>query len=115
MAMSIGAAFRIVRFCRWASPAFYDVLWSAAHRRRHGPSGVRFGSFSTELGYPPHVRFTPDSDRTADIAGGPVRANNGSHFDFVWWLDALGWTIVTISLVHNCCGSQMPGVLRILA
>jgi hypothetical protein len=26
-----------------------------------------------------HVRFPPDSDRTADIAGGPVRANNGSR------------------------------------
>jgi hypothetical protein len=27
------------------------------------------------LGYPHHIRFTPVSDRTADIAGGPVRAN----------------------------------------
>jgi hypothetical protein len=24
---------------------------------------------------PRHVRFPPDSDRTADIAGGPFRAN----------------------------------------
>jgi len=33
----------------------------------------RFGSFSTELGSPSDVRYTPDLDRTADIAGGPVR------------------------------------------
>src|ERR1700694_1585365 len=26
-----------------------------------------FGSLATELRYPSHVRFTPDSDRTADI------------------------------------------------
>jgi len=44
-----------------------------------GPSHQtsEMGSFSTEFGYPPDVRFTPDSDRTADIAGGPVRANSG--------------------------------------
>jgi len=29
---------------------------------------------STELGRPRHVRLTPVSDRTANIAGGPVRA-----------------------------------------
>jgi hypothetical protein len=34
----------------------------------------RFGSFSTELGRLRHVRYAPDSDRTADMAGGPVRA-----------------------------------------
>jgi hypothetical protein len=37
----------------------------------------RCGSFSTELGCPRHVRFTPDSDRTADIVGGPFRARLG--------------------------------------
>src|ERR1700694_236730 len=36
---------------------------------------VRCGSFSTELGCARHVRFPPDSDRAADVAGGPVRAN----------------------------------------
>jgi len=36
---------------------------------------------ATELGYPHDVRFTPDSDRIADISGGPVRAKNGSHED----------------------------------
>src|SRR5471032_1046905 len=33
-------------------------------------------SFSTELGRPRHVRFPPDSDQTADIAGGPKRAKS---------------------------------------
>src|SRR6266436_3981761 len=37
-----------------------------------------FGSFATELGVPRHVRFTPVSDRIADIAGGPFRAKSGS-------------------------------------
>jgi hypothetical protein len=36
---------------------------------------VAFGSFSTEPGLSDHVRFTPGSDRTANISGGPVRAN----------------------------------------
>src|ERR1700694_2817100 len=35
---------------------------------------VAYGSISIELGLPRHGRFTPVSDRTADIAGGPVRA-----------------------------------------
>jgi hypothetical protein len=34
------------------------------------------GSFSTELGSLRHVWSSPDSDRMASIAGGPVRANN---------------------------------------
>jgi hypothetical protein len=34
----------------------------------------RFGSISTELGIPRHVRIHPDSDRMADIATGPFRA-----------------------------------------
>jgi hypothetical protein len=39
----------------------------------------RYGSFSTELGRPRDVRFPSDSDRTADIASGPVRANAQSR------------------------------------
>ena len=35
----------------------------------------RSGSISTKLGCPGHVRFPSDSDQTADIAGGPVRAD----------------------------------------
>src|SRR5260370_38644325 len=38
---------------------------------------VSDGSFSTEARALRHVRFTPVSDRTADIAGGPIRAMNG--------------------------------------
>jgi len=30
------------------------------------------------MGRSAYVRFSPVSDRTADIAGGPVRANTGS-------------------------------------
>jgi hypothetical protein len=36
-----------------------------------------FGSIATELNSPRHVRFTPVSNRTADIAAGPVRATTG--------------------------------------
>jgi len=35
----------------------------------------RSGSIATEIGCPRDVRFSADSDRIADIAGGPVRAN----------------------------------------
>jgi hypothetical protein len=35
----------------------------------------RDGSISTKLGCRRDVRFTPDSDRTADITEGPFRAN----------------------------------------
>src|SRR5258708_39880578 len=45
---------------------------------------VSVGSFSTELGCPRHVRFTPVSDHRADIAGGwPLhrcRRNAGGFF-----------------------------------
>jgi hypothetical protein len=41
---------------------------------------VSCGSFSTEMGCPHDVRFTPVSDRIADIAGGPFRANFGSYW-----------------------------------
>ena len=34
-----------------------------------------WGSISTEMGFPSDVRFTPDSDRTADIPDWPLRAN----------------------------------------
>jgi len=36
---------------------------------------VSLGSFATEMACPCDVRSTPDSNQTADIAGGPVRAD----------------------------------------
>jgi len=42
---------------------------------------VWVGSISTKQGSPSHVRFPLDSDRTADIAVGPVRAKTGSERD----------------------------------
>ena len=38
------------------------------------PRDVRVGSKASVLVYPRHVRFTPDSDRNADIAGCLKRA-----------------------------------------
>jgi hypothetical protein len=37
------------------------------------------GSFATELGIQHHVRCPPDSDLTADIAGGPLRAHKETN------------------------------------
>jgi hypothetical protein len=45
-------------------------------------ANVASGSFATKLGRPCRVRFTPDSDRTADITDGPVRAICG-HLKFL--------------------------------
>jgi hypothetical protein len=42
------------------------------HRRRLADD--RFGSIATKLAGQCHVRYFPDSDRNADITGGPVRA-----------------------------------------
>ena len=39
---------------------------------------VHHGSISTKMAGPPHVRFSPVSDRTADIAGGPFRAKDAT-------------------------------------
>src|SRR6267378_1540698 len=41
------------------------------------PGALRVGSIATELGCSRDVRFPPNSDQTADIAGGPVSANSG--------------------------------------
>jgi hypothetical protein len=52
---------------------------------------VSFGSFATEMGIPRHVWFTPDSDRIADIAGGPFRANTRRQFHLQAFSSSLAW------------------------
>ena len=42
-------------------------------------SDVSCGSFSEVGARNRHVRFPPDSDKSADIAGGPFRATTGSQ------------------------------------
>jgi hypothetical protein len=37
--------------------------------------GVRFGSIASFLAHPSEVRFTPNSDRTADIRNATLSAN----------------------------------------
>ena len=54
------------RFIAGCSGNFSNVPMSA---------DVRAGSIASILPCPHYVRFTPDSDRTADIAGGRIRAN----------------------------------------
>jgi hypothetical protein len=44
---------------------------------RGAPRNVRVGSNSEVGACNRHVRFPPDSDQIADIAGGPFRANTG--------------------------------------
>jgi hypothetical protein len=48
-----------------------------------GYAHVRNGSIATEMSCTRDVRFPPNSDQTADIAGGPFRAMNrhASLFD----------------------------------
>jgi hypothetical protein len=55
---------------------------------------------STELGCPGHVRFTPGSDRIADITERQVRANNGSR---------------QFSITSFAWGEQFAGTLRQIA
>jgi hypothetical protein len=44
--------------------------------RTFSPNG-RSGSIATKMGCPPHVCFSPDSDRTADIQDRQLRAITG--------------------------------------
>jgi hypothetical protein len=52
-----------------------QILERVAAASKHLASSPS-GSFATKPGRPCHVRFTPTSDRTADITDGPVRANS---------------------------------------
>ncbi len=44
------------------------------------PCDVRLGSFSAKSCRPDDVRFTPDSDRTADMVEGPFRARRRQRY-----------------------------------
>jgi len=50
------------------------------------------GLFSAEMGCPRDVRFSPGSDRPADIAGGPFRARTGNEFFDRQCVDWLIWS-----------------------
>jgi hypothetical protein len=65
------------------------------------------GSLSTGLGYPRHVRFSPDSGRRADIPVRQVRANGLMHpRKTAELIDGVGkaicWQLIRIYLPYRC-------------
>src|SRR5450759_3582288 len=63
---------------RSASPFHRACSLLPPRRSSNGLPDVAYGSIATEIGSPRHVRSPSDSDQTADVAGGPVRAKGGS-------------------------------------
>src|ERR1700694_4095336 len=73
------SASRAILALNVASNFLRDLVISVLHPLRQSRTlhTLTFGPISG-VHFTVHVRFSPDSDRTADIAGGPVRANKGS-------------------------------------
>jgi hypothetical protein len=55
------------------------IFVQTSHSSRCDGADVRLGSNAEVGARNSHVRFPPDSDQTADIAGGPFRARSRSH------------------------------------
>jgi hypothetical protein len=58
-----------------------------------------YGSFATEMGIPRHVCFPPDSDRIADMAGGPFRADFVAKVGCGRWV--VGHLVRTVDLIRR--------------
>src|ERR1039457_6614562 len=70
---------------------------------------VSVGSISTELGCKRHVRFPSDSDRIADIVGGPFRAKR--------LMQRSNWRLYSITSSARatiCGGTVRPSALAVL-
>ena len=70
------------------------------------PCDVRLGSFSAKSCRPDDVRFTPDSDRTADLVVGPFRATTGHQSDI--------YSINSSARPSSDSGTVRPSALAVL-
>jgi hypothetical protein len=66
---------------------------------------VRTGSIATKMGCPGHVRFTPVSDRTADIAG-PHYGDQGKVEDQQLF-HCCGWLARAFQIARSCAGRRV--------